>query len=72
MKKAMVDIYEAGLCREVSPLLTVHDELCFSRPQTPEGEEAIREVHRIMENCMELRVPIKAERESGPSWGEVG
>ncbi|MEE8470761.1 MAG: DNA polymerase, partial [Dehalococcoidia bacterium] len=72
MKKAMVDIWDSGACDVLGPpLLTVHDELAFSRPQTKAGEEAILEVKHIMEHCIELDVPIYAERESGPNWGEV-
>lgn len=72
MKKAMVDIDASGAAAALGPaLLTVHDELDYSRPRTREGEDAIMHVKRIMETCLELRVPIIADRESGPSWGEL-
>lgn len=72
MKKAMVDIWEAGLCDVVGiPLLTVHDELDFSDPMTKESEEGFREVKRIMETCIPLSVPVIAECEVGPNWGSL-
>lgn len=73
MKKAMVVIYEAGLnaVGVLGPnLLTCHDELGNSRPKTKIAREAIKEVKRLMETCMTLRVPIIAEMESGKSWGD--
>lgn len=72
MKVAMVNIFESGIPSVLgSPLVTVHDELGHSVPKTSEGIEAMREVKNIMESCMKLRVPIIAEEELGPSWGEV-
>jgi DNA polymerase I-like protein with 3'-5' exonuclease and polymerase domains len=71
MKIAMVQIWESGVCDVLgAPLLTVHDELDWSVPRTAAGREAILEVKHIMETCYELRVPIIADMESGPSWGE--
>jgi DNA polymerase I-like protein with 3'-5' exonuclease and polymerase domains len=71
MKKAMVDIFEAGICNELgAPLITVHDELDWSVPRNPVARVAVDLAKRIMETCITLRVPIIAEREEGPSWGE--
>jgi DNA polymerase-1 len=71
MKKSMVDIWEAGVCRELgAPLVTVHDELDWSVPRNPAAQSAIDTAKRIMETCITLRVPIIAEREVGASWGE--
>lgn len=65
MKKAMVDCYEAGL---PVPLTTVHDEVNFSDPG---GQDvSFLEIKDIMENCMELNVPVLVDEEVGPSWGE--
>ena len=62
MKKAMADIWESGVRGVLGALLlTIHDELCFSRPETPQGREALEEVHRVMEACIELKVPILAK-----------
>ena len=71
MKKAMVDVWESGACAVLgAPLLTVHDELDWSVPQTPEGAQALAEAKRIMETCVELRVPLQVDEKSGAHWGE--
>ena len=72
MKLAMVMIWESGVCNVLgAPLLTVHDELDWSKPKTTIAEEAMREVHHIMETCVKIRVPIIAARETGPDWGHL-
>jgi len=63
-KKAMVDCYKEGLV----PLLTVHDELCFSIST----EEQASRIKEIMETCVDLRVPSSVDQELGGNWGEVG
>lgn len=70
MKKAMVDAWEAGIQGALgAPLLTVHDELDLSKPRTAAGDEAVRELQRIMERCVQLKVPLICDRESGTTWG---
>jgi DNA polymerase I-like protein with 3'-5' exonuclease and polymerase domains len=72
MKKSMVDIWKSGVCDVIgAPLLTVHDENCFSVPRTKEGKEAIWEAKRLMENAVKLAVPILTDIETGPDWGHV-
>ena len=64
-KKAMVDCYDAGL----TPMLTVHDELCFNI----ENDKQIEQIKEIMSNCIpELRIPFDVDAEMGLNWGEVG
>jgi DNA polymerase I-like protein with 3'-5' exonuclease and polymerase domains len=63
-KKAMADCYAEGLI----PLLTVHDELCFS----VSSEDQASRIKEIMETCVDLRVPSKVDQELGANWGEVG
>jgi DNA polymerase I-like protein with 3'-5' exonuclease and polymerase domains len=63
-KKAMVDCYKEGLV----PLLTVHDELCFSIS----SQEQADKITEIMEQGLELNVPSKVDQELGDDWGEVG
>ena len=64
-KKAMVDCYDAGL----TPMLTVHDELCFNI----ENDKQIEQIKEIMSNCIpELRIPFDVDAEMGSNWGEVG
>jgi DNA polymerase I-like protein with 3'-5' exonuclease and polymerase domains len=68
-KKAMADCYAEGLV----PLLTVHDELCFS-VSSPEQASRIKE---IMENGLPLKIPsrvdddVPAFRGLPNNWGEV-
>jgi DNA polymerase I-like protein with 3'-5' exonuclease and polymerase domains len=70
MKKAMVDIWESGVCDVLgAPLLTVHDELDWSIPKTKEGIEAFHESVRIMETTIPFRVPLKADPEIMKNWG---
>lgn len=71
MKKAMVDCYKAGVWSVLYPHVTVHDELGSSMPKTKEGVEAGREMQHIMESCIKIKVPIKAEPEVGPNWADV-
>jgi DNA polymerase I-like protein with 3'-5' exonuclease and polymerase domains len=65
-KKAMVDCYSEGLL----PLLTVHDELCFS----VKDEKQAARIKDIMENGLNdvLLVPSRVDQELGDNWGEVG
>jgi len=63
-KKAMADCYAQGL----KPLLTVHDELCFSI----ENQEQADQIVQIMETGLPLNVPSKVDAELGDNWGEVG
>lgn len=70
MKKAMVDIWESGICSVLgSPLLTVHDELNWTVPRTSEATEAHNHALEIMENCVDLRVPLKVTSGKGDDWG---
>ena len=62
-KKAMVDLYEEGIISHIQ----VHDELNCSI-ESPEQASRIKEV---MENTVELKVPLKVDMEIGPSWGEI-
>lgn len=62
-KIAMVDLDEAG--HEIQ--LQVHDEVCLGVDDVDEA----RDVARVMETCIELRVPSKVDIELGPSWGEA-
>lgn len=69
IKKAMIDMAEAlkdkGLKTRL--LLQVHDELIFEAPQ---DEVAILKelVPLVMENAIELSVPLKVDYAYGPTW----
>ena len=73
MKKAMSDIHDSGVCDVLGPmLLTVHDELGWSRPRTKEGQEAIAHARQLMINVWPaLRVPLMVDEERGEHWGAL-
>jgi DNA polymerase I len=69
IKKAMIDMADAlnkqGLKTKL--LLQVHDELIFEAPQD-ELEILKKLVPDIMENALELKVPLKVDYAYGPTW----
>ena len=67
----IVDAWNASIFTVLVPHITVHDELGVSIPKTLQGVEAYRELKHVMENVVKLKVPIIAEAEIGPSWGET-
>ena len=70
MKKAMHKCFVDGVFDETGiPKLTVHDELNFSDPGG--RDEAFKEMKHIMETALPLRIPMKADGEIGPNWGNV-
>jgi len=70
MKKAMVQIWESGICNVLgAPHLTVHDELDGSTDQSPQANEALKELKHIMQTCVKLLVPLRADGGIGPNWG---
>lgn len=73
MKKAMVQADADGVYRAVGwPLLTVHDELGKSgNPQNKVHLQALDHLHHIMENCVQLLVPLLAEGSYGDNWAEA-
>ncbi len=66
MKKAMLDIYKAGL---PVPLLTVHDENDWSLPIG--DTQVLDELVSVMQDAVKLKVPIIAETEKGTNWGNI-
>jgi DNA polymerase I-like protein with 3'-5' exonuclease and polymerase domains len=56
-------LWEEGIV----PHVQVHDEVDISI----EDEEQAAKVSRIMENCVELAVPLVVDTELGASWGET-
>jgi Mesyanzhinovviridae DNA polymerase len=72
LKTAMLRCWQSGAFAATGvPRLTVHDELDFSDPGTRESREGFREVKRILENALPLRVPVIADEEAGADWGHV-
>lgn len=74
MKTAMADAWDAGVFDDDylgAPHLTVHDELDGSDDNTPATNEALAELKHIMETCVQLLVPLKADGGTGPNWGAI-
>ena len=63
MKQAILDLAE----HDITPQITVHDEIDFSFESSSELDLA----KEIMENCVKLSVPLKVDVEVGPNWGEI-
>ena len=62
-KKAMAEIHKTGK----SPLIQIHDELAFSVRDLTE----IKEIQKIMEEAVELKVPSPTDISLGPNWGNL-
>jgi len=63
-KQAMKDCMDHGHW----PMLTVHDELCFSI----ESDEQVAEIKGLMENCAPgLMIPSKVDVGLGKDWGSA-
>ena len=64
-KKAMVDCHREGLV----PMLTVHDELCFS----VSSDQQAAQVVEIMEHGLDsvMKIPSKVDVALVSNWGEV-
>ena len=63
-KQAMIECFKMGY----TPLLQIHDELCFS----VYDEKDMKNIKNCMENAIEnLRVPFKVDIELGLNWGET-
>jgi DNA polymerase I-like protein with 3'-5' exonuclease and polymerase domains len=73
MKKAMVEMWDAGLFNEglLIPHLTVHDEFNSSVPDTKQGTEAFDEMRHIMETTLKLDIPVLADGTMGSNWDEA-
>jgi len=71
MKKAMVQMWDAGIFDVLVPHLTVHDEFNSSVPDTKEGMDAFGEMRHIMETAIELDIPVLADGEIGSNWDEA-
>lgn len=72
LKKAMVEIYDEFNRRGLKSkmLIQVHDELVFNVLDS-ELEEVSQIVKNIMENTIQLSVPLKVDIEYGDNWYEA-
>ena len=62
-KQAVVDCYKEGF----TPMLQIHDELCFSIKEDSE----IKKIAKIMETCIDLKVPSVVDVAIGKDFGEA-
>lgn len=69
IKKAMIDLAERLKQEELQAriLLQVHDELILEAPKS-EIERLKQLVPEVMEQAIELRVPLKVDYHFGPTW----
>ncbi len=72
IKKAMIQIHDLlkDQADEIRMLLQVHDELVFEVKQGKE-EAWCKKLKPIMEEAIQLSVPIIVEGKFGPNWGEM-
>jgi DNA polymerase-1 len=72
IKMAMIRVHQAIRQRrlEARLLLQIHDELLLEVSPAACADVA-RMLRDEMENAIELRVPIRVDIESGPSWGKT-
>jgi DNA polymerase-1 len=72
IKKAMIDIdaFITNKMPELKMIMQVHDELVFEAPENF-SNEAIKEIKNIMENCVQLDIPLIVEASIGKNWNEA-
>ena len=72
MKEGMLQCYEQGIYDVVGiPMLTVHDETDHSDMGGALVDEAFKEMKRIYETAIPLKIPLKVDYEFGSNWGNV-
>ena len=72
MKIAMINAHEA-VEEDYLPgelLLQIHDELIMEVEET-EAEEAGEKLKEIMEDSLQMKVPLKVDVEIGDNWGDL-
>tara|TARA_R100001163_G_C4971546_1_gene131249 strand:+ start:20 stop:388 length:369 start_codon:yes stop_codon:yes gene_type:complete len=62
-KQAMLDLWKENIV----PHIQVHDELDVS----VSSEAETRKILELMEECVQLRVPVKVDAELGETWGKA-
>ena len=70
IKVAMIRLDAALADREARMLLQVHDELIVEAPQA-ECKEVAELMKKIMEEAIELDVPLKVDVGIGRNWAEI-
>ena len=71
MKAGMVSVYEDIKKRKITnlvvPVLTVHDEMCYS--VHPQAMSYVSRIKHLMENAIPSDIPFICDPEVGPDWG---
>jgi DNA polymerase-1 len=72
VKKAMIalDRYLKETNLQARVLLQVHDEIILEVPEE-ETESCSKILRDVMEGIIQLKVPLKANVETGRSWGDI-
>ncbi len=70
IKIAMVRLHEVLQKYQARLLLQVHDELVFEVPP-PEWEELQPQIKSVMENAVQLSVPLLVDIRAGENWMEM-
>ena len=72
IKKAMLDIDQLLLneMQEVKMIMQVHDELVFECPKE-NADKVMKMMKDIMEQTVELNIPLIAEAAIGNNWNEA-
>jgi len=71
MKKAMVEVEKKILSKhkDISLLLTIHDDLVFEVPDEKITPELIEEIQTVMCSVWPLTVPMVVDVKIGKEWG---
>ena len=70
IKLAMIECYKEFAGTDIRMIIQVHDELVFDVPEKKLKETA-RRVTDIMEQVLDLKVPLKVDVEYGKNWLEM-
>jgi DNA polymerase-1 len=70
LKAAMVKIGQEIVSGDIRLVLTVHDELVFEIKKR-RAKEAAPRIKKIMENVIQLKVPVVVDIKQGRNWGEM-
>jgi DNA polymerase-1 len=68
LKAGFVDAWKAGIFDYVKLHITVHDENVFSVYPNKASIEAAEEYANIMTNAIQLKVPVRVDKEAGFDW----
>jgi DNA polymerase-1 len=70
LKKAMIEVDKIIDNKDIKMLMTVHDELIFEVKKDM-VEKAVKEIGKIMENVIKLKVPVIVDAKAGKNWGKL-